>query len=118
MREDFEEKSGEKVDKSQIGDVKEIAGHGVQAVIEGHTVLAGNAKLMKREQITYEEASAAGTVVHIAVDGKYEGYITIADQIKDDAAEAIRGLKARGIKTVDRGQQSGCGKRRRETRNR
>ena len=100
LREDFEEKSGEKVDKSQIGDVKEIAGHGVQAVIEGHTVLAGNAKLMKREQITYEEASAAGTVVHIAVDGKYEGYITIADQIKDDAAEAIRGLKARGIKTV------------------
>lgn len=72
----------------------------MQAVIEGHTVLAGNAKLMKREQITYEEASAAGTVVHIAVDGKYEGYITIADQIKDDAAEAIRGLKARGIKTV------------------
>mgnify|MGYP001114047555 CR=1 FL=1 len=100
LREDFEEKSGEKVDKSQIGDVKEIAGHGVQAVIEGHTVLAGNAKLMKREQITYEEASAAGTVVHIAVDGKYEGYITIADQIKDDAAEAIHGLKARGIKTV------------------
>ena len=100
LREDFEEKSGEKVDKSQIGDVKEIAGHGVQAVIEGHTVLAGNAKLMKREQIAYEEASAAGTVVHIAVDGKYEGYITIADQIKDDAAEAIRGLKARGIKTV------------------
>ena len=80
--------------------MKEIAGHGVQAVIEGHTVLAGNAKLMKREQIAYEEASAAGTVVHIAVDGKYEGYITIADQIKDDAAEAIRGLKARGIKTV------------------
>ncbi len=79
LREDFEEKSGEKVDKSQIGDVKEIAGHGVQAVIEGHTVLAGNAKLMKREQITYEETSAAGTVVHIAVDGKYEGYITIAD---------------------------------------
>lgn len=100
LREGFKEKSGEKVDKSQIGDVKEIAGHGVQAVIEGHTVLAGNVKLMKREQVAYEEASAAGTVVHIAVDGRYEGYITIADQIKEDAVDAIRGLKARGIKTV------------------
>lgn len=100
IREAFEARSGKKIDKSQIGDVTEIAGHGVAAVVGGHKVLAGNGKLMKREGISYEECVTPGTVVHIAVDGKYEGCVTIADQIKEDAAAAISGLKARGIRTV------------------
>ena len=100
IREAFETRSGKKIDKSQIGDVTEIAGHGVAAVVGGHKVLAGNGKLMKREGISYEECVTPGTVVHIAVDGKYEGCVTIADQIKEDAAAAISGLKARGIRTV------------------
>lgn len=100
LREAFEARSGEEIDKSQIGDVTEIAGHGIAAVIGGHKVLAGNGKLMKREGISYEEYEAPGTVVHLAVDGKYEGCVTIADQIKEDAAAAISGLKARKIKTV------------------
>lgn len=100
IREAFETRSGKKIDKSQIGDVTEIAGHGIAAVVGGHKVLAGNGKLMKREGISYEECETPGTVVHIAVDGKYEGCVTIADQIKEDAATAISGLKARGIRTV------------------
>lgn len=91
---------GRRIDKSKIGSVEEIAGHGVAAEIEGHKVLAGNRKLMQRENISFEAGEIAGTVVYVAVDGKYAGYITIADQVKEDAAEAIRGLKARGIKTV------------------
>lgn len=88
------------IDKSLIGSVEEIAGHGVAAEIDGHKVLAGNQKLIKRENIDFEPKDITGTVVHVAVDGNYEGYITIADQIKEDAAKAIKGLKARGIKTV------------------
>ena len=88
------------IDKSLIGSVEEIAGHGVTAEIDGHKVLVGNQKLMKRENIRFEEKDIPGTVVHVAVDGNHEGYITIADQIKEDAAAAIKGLKARGIKTV------------------
>ena len=88
------------IDKSLIGSVEEIAGHGVAAEIDGHKVLAGNQKLMKRENIDFEAKDITGTVVHVAVDGNYEGYITIADQIKEDAETAIKGLKARGIKTV------------------
>ena len=88
------------IDKSLIGSVEEIAGHGVAAEIDGHKVLVGNQKLIKRENIDFEEKDITGTVVHVAVDGNYEGYITIADQIKEDAETAIKGLKARGIKTV------------------
>lgn len=88
------------IDKSLIGSVEEIAGHGVAAEIDGHKVLVGNQKLMKRENIDFEAKDITGTVVHVAVDGNYEGYITIADQIKEDAETAIKGLKARGIKTV------------------
>lgn len=88
------------IDKSLIGSVEEIAGHGVAAEIDGHKVLVGNQKLMKRENIDFEAKDITGTIVHVAVDGNYEGYITIADQIKEDAETAIKGLKARGIKTV------------------
>ena len=92
------------IDKSLIGSVEEIAGHGVAAEIDGHKVLVGNQKLMKRENVDFEAKDITGTVVHVAVDGNYEGYITIADQIKEDAETAIKGLKARGIRDryVDR----------------
>ena len=90
----------QKIDESLITDITEIAGHGVEACVEGRKVLAGNHKLMEREGIACEKPDVIGTVVHVACDGVYAGYITIADKIKDDAAAAIAGLKKRGIKTV------------------
>ena len=85
---------------SQISDVEEIAGHGACAAVDGRHVLAGNNKLMELKGISYEEVSEAGTVVHVAADGQYCGYILIADQLKEDAAHAVAGLKAAGIRTV------------------
>lgn len=89
---------GKKIDNSRITDVQEIAGHGVQAVIDGMTVLAGNAKLMEREHIPYTASNAIGTVVYVAFDGRYAGCIVIADEIKADASAAIKTLKAAGIR--------------------
>ncbi len=86
--------------QSNISDVEEIAGHGVSAMVDGHNVLAGNDKLMKLKGLEFENKEEAGTVVHIAVDGQYAGYIHIADKLKEDAAEAVAGLKANGITTV------------------
>ncbi len=100
LTEEYQARTGSEIDKSQISDVREIAGHGVEAIIGGKKVLAGNVKLMEREGIDYRPSEEAGTVVHVAVDGKYAGCVTIADQIKEDAARAIAGLKARGIRTV------------------
>ena len=89
---------GKKIDNSRITDVQEIAGHGVQAVIDGMTVLAGNAKLMEREHIPYTASNAIGTVVYVAFDGRYAGCIVIADEIKADAPAAIKTLKVAGIR--------------------
>jgi len=89
---------GRKIDNSRITDVKEIAGHGVQAIIDGMTVLAGNAKLMEREHIRYTAPNAIGTVVYVAYDGRYAGCIVIADEVKADAPAAIKELKAAGIR--------------------
>ena len=89
---------GKKIDNSRITDVQEIAGHGVQAVIDGMTVLAGNAKLMEREHIPYTASNAIGTVVYVAFDGRYAGCIVIADEIKADAPTAIKALKNAGIR--------------------
>lgn len=92
---------GEKIDNSRVSDVQEIAGHGVQAVIDGKTILAGNTKLMEKEHIKYTPSSAVGTVVYLACDGKYAGCIVIEDEIKVDAPAAIKLLKSAGIrKTV------------------
>lgn len=92
---------GKKIDNSRISDVQEIAGHGVRAVIDGKTVLAGNAKLMNRENITYTPSDAIGTVIYLACNGKYAGYIVIEDEVKADAPAAIRALKEVGVrKTV------------------
>ena len=92
---------GSEPDHQRVGDVEEIAGHGLQTVVDGRTVLAGNSKLMDKFGIEHFTGDTMGTVVHAAVDGKYAGYIVIADEVKDDAAKALAELKATGVqKTV------------------
>lgn len=92
---------GKKIDNSRISDVQEIAGHGVQAVIDGKTVLAGNAKLMHRAKIAYVPSDAIGTVIYLACNGTYAGCIVIEDEVKTDAPAAIKALKEVGVrKTV------------------
>ncbi|HAG43798.1 MAG TPA: cadmium-translocating P-type ATPase, partial [Clostridium sp.] len=81
-----------KIDESEITDVEEISGHGVRAVVKGKTVHAGNTKLMKKIKVPYYKGEIVGTVVHVAIDDKYAGYIVIADEVKPDAAKAIREL--------------------------
>ena len=89
---------GKEVDSDALGAFKEIYGHGVFANVDGRNVLAGNAKLMKEYGIEYIPCDYPGTVVYTAVDEKYTGYIVIADEIKDDAKEAIDNLKKAGVK--------------------
>ncbi len=89
---------GKDIDKKRIGDVKEIGGEGVTAVIDGVTVAAGNYKLMKRLGVSYDECEEAGTIVYVALDGKYSGYILISDRVKETTPDAIAQLKAAGIK--------------------
>ncbi len=85
-------------DTSRVSSIEEIPGHGIKAVIDGKTVAAGNEKLMKKLDIELPECDAAGTIVHIAIDGRYEGYILISDVVKPTAKEAITKLKQAGIK--------------------
>lgn len=100
LRRAAEAEYGFNVEDFFIKEVTEIAGHGVSADIGGHAILAGNHKLMNKEGIPFQTPDEAGTVVYVAVDGTYAGHILIADQIKEDAEEAVSGLKARGITTV------------------
>lgn len=96
--------TGKGLSKERLGTVEEIAGHGVKAVIDGSTVLAGNEKLMKKEQVSigtkWQKEVMAGTLVHVAKDGRYLGAAVIADEIKPDAKEAVAGMKAMGIKQI------------------
>ena len=89
---------GKAIDQSRVTDVQEVSGKGVIAKVDGRKVAAGNAKLMELEGIPYQECHSVGTVVHMAVDGEYVGHILIADLLKPHAEEAIRALKAAGIK--------------------
>ena len=89
---------GKKIDSSRITDVKEIAGHGVQSIIDGKIVFAGNAKLMEKEHISFTPAATVGTVVYLACDGKYAGCIVIEDEIKADSPAAIKALKSVGVR--------------------
>ncbi|WP_069649093.1 heavy metal translocating P-type ATPase [Caloranaerobacter ferrireducens] len=92
---------GKEVNKDDIESYDEISGHGIKAVVKGKVVIAGNDKLMKKENIDYESVDAAGTIVHIVIDKKYAGYIIISDEIKEDSERSIRELKAIGVnKTV------------------
>jgi Cd2+/Zn2+-exporting ATPase len=88
---------GQPINESDIADYEEIAGHGIRAKVQNKVVLAGNDRLLHRENIDHDTCTVAGTVVHLAVDGRYAGYILIADEIKADAAEAIRDLKKVGV---------------------
>jgi len=88
------------VDITKIEDYEEIAGHGILAKVGGKEILAGNSKLMNKENIIYQEVETLGTVVHVAVDKKYAGNIVISDAVKEDSADAIKGLKAVGVRTT------------------
>ncbi|MEF9954937.1 MAG: heavy metal translocating P-type ATPase [Clostridium sp.] len=89
---------GKEIPLSRLGETEEISGHGVKTVIDGKPVLAGNGKLMKMQNIPYEECDSIGTVVYLAVEGKFAGTIVISDTIKEGTMEAIRDLKAVGVK--------------------
>ena len=86
------------IDNRRISDVEEISGHGVIATVDGKKVMAGNIKLMKMMDIPYFKGELIGTIVHVAVNNKYIGYIVIADEVKEDSAQAIKELKAANIK--------------------
>lgn len=88
---------GQPIDQSQVTDYEEIAGHGIRAKVRNQEILAGNDRLLHRENIAHDTCNVAGTVVHLAVDGRYAGYILIADEIKEDAPRAIRELKRMGV---------------------
>ena len=89
---------GKPIDRNRVTDIEEISGNGVTAKVDGISVAAGNAKLMKRLGMSYQECHHVGTVIHMAVDGKYEGHILISDILKPHAKEAIAELKKAGIK--------------------
>ncbi len=91
---------GNNADNTRIKQVEEISGHGIKAVIDGKTVFAGNDKLLHKENIYHPVCNVEGTVVHVAINSIYAGYIIISDTLKDDAIEAIQKLKAKNIKTV------------------
>ncbi|MBT2289970.1 cadmium-translocating P-type ATPase [Paenibacillus albidus] len=92
---------GADIAKEGITDYNEIPGHGIEVRVEGQAVLAGNARLMEQERITYRVPEQSGTVVHLAIDKQYAGCLVIADEVKEDSREAIRALKELGIrKTV------------------
>ena len=89
------------IDRNRVTDIEEISGHGVVAKVDGITVAAGNEKLMEKLGISYVSCSHVGTIVHLALDGKYAGHILISDVIKPHAKEAIKELKKAGVtKTV------------------
>ena len=92
---------GKEVDTSRVPGVEELGGHGVTAKVDGKPVAAGNARLMERLGLSAPAVSETGTVVHVAIDGRYAGFLLIADVVKPHSAEAIRALKAAGVrKTV------------------
>ena len=92
---------GKDIDTNRVTDVQELGGHGVTAKVDGKAVAAGNARLMEKLGLTAPAVNEAGTIVHVAIDGKYAGYLLISDVVKPNSAKAIKGLKAAGVrKTV------------------
>jgi Cd2+/Zn2+-exporting ATPase len=88
---------GKEIDQSRVTDVEEIGGHGIIAKVDGVSVAAGNAKLMKKLGLSYQECHQVGTLVHMAVGGEYAGHILISDLLKPNAKEAIDALHKAGI---------------------
>ena len=92
---------GEKIDTSKLQNVEEIAGHGIHAQFAGKDVFVGNEKLMNKQNISYEKCDAIGTIIYVAIDGKFAGSLVISDEIKEGAKEAISDMKHVGVrKTV------------------
>ena len=92
---------GKAIDRSRVTDIQELSGHGVTACVDGHTVAAGNSKLMERLGIPYHDCHSVGTIIHMAVDGQYAGHIVISDVVKPHAREALAALHKAGVeKTV------------------
>ena len=92
---------GRPIDRSRVTDIQESSGHGVTAVVDGHTVAAGNGKLMERLGVAYHDCHSVGTIIHMAVDGQYAGHIVISDVVKPNAKAAIDALHRAGVeKTV------------------
>ncbi|QWH16128.1 cadmium-translocating P-type ATPase [Bacillus mycoides] len=89
---------GKSIDENAIEDYSEISGHGTVVKVQGKEIFAGNAKLMSKENITFKQPNTVGTLVHVAVDGNYAGYIVISDEVKEDSKQAIQKLKELGIK--------------------
>lgn len=89
---------GKEIDRNRVSQIEEISGEGVLVKIDGKPVAAGNAKLMKRLGISYQECRSVGTIVHMAIDGEYAGHILISDIIKPHAKEAIGALKKVGVR--------------------
>ena len=114
---------GVELDRSRVTDIEERGGRGVVATVDGHSVAAGNGKLMDELGVKWQECRSVGTIVHMAVDGEYAGHIVISDVVKSDARDAIAALKRAGVqKTVmltgdiQEGRRScGAGARRRRS---
>ena len=97
----LKEAYGKELDAARVSDVEELAGRGVRASVDGHTICAGNDKLMEDIGVSWHPCHRVGTTVHVASDGVYLGHIVISDEVKPDAQEAIAALKAAGVrKTV------------------
>lgn len=91
---------GKEIDKSKVSGLKEISGHGLQVNINEKTILLGNSNLMEKEDITHPIPKEIGTIVHVAIDKRYAGYIVISDEIKEDSKRAIELLKKAGVKNT------------------
>ena len=92
---------GKEIDRSRVGDIEEISGHGITAKVDGHSVAAGNGKLMKKLGLEYHDCHCVGTIIHVAIDGAYAGHIVISDVVKPHSKDAIAALKKSGVeKTV------------------
>lgn len=95
-----EEWSRKELDKGRVGQVEEIAGFGVDALIDGCHIYAGNDKLMERQGIAFEKSTEAGTIVYVARDRQYLGFIRIADEIKEDSKKAVESMRRNGIREI------------------
>lgn len=89
---------GQEIERNRVSEIQEISGHGVVAKVDGREVAAGNSKLMKKLGVEYKDCHKVGTIIHIAVDGKYEGHIVISDVLKPHAEEVVSRLKKAGVK--------------------
>ena len=94
------ENSVSKVDENVVKDFEEISGFGIKVSINNHQFLAGNSKLMNLENITFDKKENLGTAIYLAADGKYIGNILISDEVKEDSARAIKGMKENGVKEI------------------